>query len=104
MLEEDISELVEAISLSFSAFSSPYKRMTSIGTPSLRIPVWHPTLIGLDLPLASLVSITEKRKILTCRQETRRAKLEGPHSARLINHDQTITTRHAMALTKLKNS
>jgi hypothetical protein len=44
---------------------------------SLRIPVWCPTLIGLDLPLATLVGITEKRKkLLTCTQETTRAKLE----------------------------
>jgi hypothetical protein len=41
--------------------------MTSIGDLSMRIPVWSPTLIGLDLPLASLISITGKRKkILTC--------------------------------------
>jgi hypothetical protein len=48
-----------------------------ISVLSLRIPVWCPTLIGLDLPLATLVGITEKRKkLLTCTQETTRAKLE----------------------------
>jgi hypothetical protein len=51
--------------------------MTSIGALIFRIPVRHPTLIGLDLPLASLVGIIDKRKkLLTCTQETIRAKLE----------------------------
>jgi hypothetical protein len=51
--------------------------MTSISALSLRIPVWYPTLIGWDLPLATIVDITEKRKkLLTCTQETTRAKLE----------------------------
>jgi hypothetical protein len=98
---KDVSEFVEVISLSFSTFTSPYKRMTSIGTLSLGILVWRTTLIGLDLPLASLISITEKRKkILTCTQETTRAKLERLRSAILIHRDQTNMTRHAMALIK----
>jgi hypothetical protein len=51
--------------------------MPSISALSLRIPVWCPILIGLDLPLASLVGIIEKRKkLLTCTQETTRAKFE----------------------------
>jgi hypothetical protein len=51
--------------------------MSSISTLSLRIPVWCPTLISLNLPLASLIGITGKRKkLLTCTQETTRAKLE----------------------------
>jgi hypothetical protein len=51
--------------------------MSSIGTLSLRIPVWSPTLIGLDFPLTTLISITGKRKqFLTCTQKTTRAKLE----------------------------
>jgi hypothetical protein len=51
--------------------------MPSISTLSLRIPVQCPTLINLDLPLASLVSITGKRKkLLTCTQDTTKAKLE----------------------------
>jgi hypothetical protein len=51
--------------------------MTSIGALSLQIPVRHPTLLSLDLPLTPLVGITEKRKkILTCTQETTRAKFE----------------------------
>jgi hypothetical protein len=41
--------------------------MSFISTLSLRIPIWCPTLIGLDLPLTTLVGITEKRKkLLTC--------------------------------------
>jgi hypothetical protein len=51
--------------------------MSSISTLSLRIPVWCPTLIDLDLPLASLIGITGKRKqLLTCTKETTRAKIE----------------------------
>jgi hypothetical protein len=50
--------------------------MTSIDALSLWIPVWCPTLIDLDLSLASLIDIVGKRKkILTCTQETIRAKL-----------------------------
>jgi hypothetical protein len=51
--------------------------MPSISVVSLRILVWCPTLIGLDLPLTTLIGITEKRKkLLTCTQVTTRAKLE----------------------------
>jgi hypothetical protein len=51
--------------------------MSSISALSLRIPVRCLTLIGLDLPLASLINIAEKRKkLLTCTQETTRAKLD----------------------------
>jgi hypothetical protein len=58
-------------------FSLPYKRMSSIGTLSLRIPVRSPTLIGLDFPLTTLVGITDKRKqFLTCTQKIERAKFE----------------------------
>jgi hypothetical protein len=77
--------------------------MSFISALSLRIPVRCPTLIGLDLPLASLVGITWKRKkLLTCTQETTWAKLEWLHSARLIHGDQKTTNRHAMALSKAK--
>jgi hypothetical protein len=51
--------------------------MSSIDALSLRVSVRHPTLIGLGLPLTTLIGITGKRKqILTCTQETTRAKLE----------------------------
>jgi hypothetical protein len=51
--------------------------MPSICALSLRIPVRSLTLIGLDLPLTTLVSITGKmKKLLTCTQEITRAKLE----------------------------
>jgi hypothetical protein len=51
--------------------------MPSIGVLSLRIPVRSPTLIDLDFPLTTLVSITDKRKhFLTCTQKTAREKLE----------------------------
>jgi hypothetical protein len=70
--------------------------MPSINALSLRIPVWSPTLISLDLPLTTLIDITGKRKqILTCTQEAIRAKLERLHLVRLIHGDQQITTRHA---------
>jgi hypothetical protein len=51
--------------------------MPFINTLSLRISVWCPTLIGLNLPLATFVGIAGKRKkLLTCTQETTTAKLE----------------------------
>jgi hypothetical protein len=34
----------------------------------LRVPVGNTTLIGLDLPLTALISITGRRKISTCTQ------------------------------------
>jgi hypothetical protein len=59
--------------------------MSSIGILSLRIPVWSPTLIGLDFSLTTLVGITGKRKqFLTYTQKTARAKLKRLRSARLI--------------------
>jgi hypothetical protein len=51
--------------------------MPSISALSLRIPVLNPTLHGLDLPLTTHVGITGKRRqLLTCTQDTTRAKLE----------------------------
>jgi hypothetical protein len=77
--------------------------MPSINTLSLRIPVRSPTLIGLDFPLTILIGIIDKRKqLLTCTQKTTRAKLERLRSARLIQGDQKITSRHAKVLTRLK--
>jgi hypothetical protein len=70
--------------------------MPSIGILSLGIPVWSPTLIGLDFPLITLIGIVGKRKqFLTCTQKIGRAKLERLRSARLIQGDQEITSRHA---------
>jgi hypothetical protein len=58
-------------------FSLPKKRMPSIGTLRLGIPVRILTLIGLDFPLTTLVGIADKRRqLLTCIQKTTRAKLE----------------------------
>jgi hypothetical protein len=77
--------------------------MSFIDALSLRILVWCPTLIGLDLQLASLIGIVGKRKkLLTYTQETTRAKLGRLRSARLIHHDQETTTRHAKALSNAK--
>jgi hypothetical protein len=79
--------------------------MPSIGTLSLRIPVWSPALIGLDFPLTTLIDITGKRKqLLTCTQKTTRAKLGRLRSARLIQGDQKITTRHAKGSNKTNYS
>jgi hypothetical protein len=79
--------------------------MLSIGALSLRVPVWSPTLIGLDFPLTTLISITGKRKqLLTCTQKTTITKLERLRSARLIQVDQEITSRHAELSTRLKDS
>jgi hypothetical protein len=69
--------------------------MPSIGILSLGIPVRSPTLAGLDFPLAILVGIVGKRKqFLTCTQKIARAKLERLRSAKLIQGDQKITSRH----------
>jgi hypothetical protein len=77
--------------------------MPSIGALSLKILVRSPTLLGLDFPLTTLVGIAKKKKqFLTCTQNTIRAKLEWLCSARLIQGDQKITTRHAKALNKIK--
>jgi hypothetical protein len=77
--------------------------MSSISALSRRIPVQCPTLIGLDLPLATIVGITGKRKkLITCTQETTRAKLEPLRSARLIHSYQKTTTGHVMALSNAK--
>jgi hypothetical protein len=79
--------------------------MPSIGALSLRIPVQSPTLIGLDFPLTTLVGIAGKRKqFLTCTQKTARANLEQLCSARLIQGDEKITSRHVEVLTILKDS
>jgi hypothetical protein len=70
--------------------------MPSIDILSLGIPVQSPTLVGLDFPLTTLVGIAGKRKqFLTCTQNIARAKLERLRSARLIQGDQKITSRHA---------
>jgi hypothetical protein len=70
--------------------------MSSIGILSLGISVWSSTLVGLDIPLATLVGIVGKRKqFLTCTQKIARAKLERLRSVRLIQDDQKITSRHA---------
>jgi hypothetical protein len=51
--------------------------MPSIRALSLRIPVRNPTLISLDLPEETLISIAGKRKkLLTCTQEIIREKSE----------------------------
>jgi hypothetical protein len=59
----------------------------------------------LDFPLTTLVDIVDKRKLfLTCTQKTARTKLERLRSARLIQGDQKITSRHAEGLNKSSNS
>jgi hypothetical protein len=62
--------------------------MSSISALSLRIPVRSSTLISLDLPKVTLVSIARKRKkLLTYTQEKTIAKFERLRSARLIHGD-----------------
>jgi hypothetical protein len=67
--------------------------MSSIGILSLGIPVRSPTLAGLDFPLATLVG--KRKQFLTCTQKIVREKFERLRSARLIQGDQKITSRHA---------
>jgi hypothetical protein len=77
--------------------------MSSIDILSLGILVRSPTLVGLDFPLATLVDIAGKRKqFLTCIQKIARVKLERLRSARLIQGDQKITSRHVQGFIKIK--
>jgi hypothetical protein len=77
--------------------------MSSINALSLRILVRCSILIGLDLPLASFIGITgKKKKLLTWTQKIIRAKIKQLRSARLAHGDQKTTTRHAMTLSKAK--
>jgi hypothetical protein len=79
--------------------------MSSIGALSFRIPVRSPTLTGVDFPLTTLIGIISKRKqLLTCTQKIAGAKLERLCSARLIQGDQKITSRHAEVSTRIKDS
>jgi hypothetical protein len=65
--------------------------MPFIGYLRLWVPVWSPILIGLDFPPAALIDITKRRKILTCTQDTTRAKVERLCSTKLICHDSKAT-------------
>jgi hypothetical protein len=77
--------------------------VSSISALSLGILVRCPTLIGLDLPLTTLLGIVRKRKkLLTYTQETIRANFERLDLERLIQGDQKTTTKHAMTLNKIK--
>jgi hypothetical protein len=79
--------------------------MPSISVLSLRIPVRSSTLISLDFPLIALIGIASNTKhFLTSTQKIARAKLEQLRSARLIEDDQKIISRHAEVLTRLKDS
>jgi hypothetical protein len=46
----------------------------------------------------------KRKQFLTCTQKTTRAKLERLRSAKLIQSDQKITSRHAGVWTRLKDS
>jgi hypothetical protein len=62
--------------------------MPSSATLSLWVLARHLALISLDFPLATLVGIIRRRKILTCiREIDTKAKLEQLRSGRLICHD-----------------
>jgi hypothetical protein len=69
------------ISLNVQNILFALEENASIGALSLRIPVWSPTLLGLDFPLTTLISIIGKRKQhFTCTPATTRAKLDRLHS------------------------
>jgi hypothetical protein len=96
---------MEAISLNDQNIRFALEEMPSISALSLRIPVWSPTLLGLDFPLTTHIGITKKRKqFLSCKQKTTRAKLERACLTRHIQGDQMITTRYAKALNRTNNS
>jgi hypothetical protein len=74
---QDISKFAEAEITLIQHILFTQEENTIHQRLSLRIPVWCPTLIGFDLPLASFIGIARKRKkILTCTPEITRAKLE----------------------------
>jgi hypothetical protein len=78
-----------------SIFFSPWRRMPSSADLRLRVLVGNPALIGLDLPLIALISITRREKVLTYTQKIdTKAKLERLRSIRLIHHDPKATKRN----------
>jgi hypothetical protein len=86
MLQRNDTEFVEVISLNVQYIPFTLEENVVHRHSKLEDPSKAPTLVGLNLPLASLVSITNKRKqLLTCTQETTRAKLEQLRLARLIH-------------------
>jgi hypothetical protein len=79
--------------------------MSSIDALSLSVLVQSSTLISLNFSLITFVSITDKSKqFLTFTQKTTIVKIERLRSARLIQVDKEITTRHAKSLNKTNNS
>jgi hypothetical protein len=79
--------------------------MSSIDALSLRVLVQSSTLISLNFSLITFVSIADKSKqFLTFTQKTTIVKIERLRSARLIQVDKEITTRHAKSLNKTNNS
>jgi hypothetical protein len=75
---KDSSEFARVVSLIIQVHSPRSRReCPSSVTLSLRVPIWNPTLIGLDFACASLIRISGKRKIITYIQQMHtRAKLE----------------------------
>jgi hypothetical protein len=75
-----IRVFAEAMSLTISTLSSPYKRVASSIELHLRVPVGNSAPICLDLSPTSLIGVTErKRKILTytqTKQNHKKQKLE----------------------------
>jgi hypothetical protein len=67
--------------------------MPSIGALTLSIPVWSPTLIGLDFPLTILIGIIGKRKqFLTCTQE----KLQEQSLSYYAQQDLSKVTKRSL--------
>jgi hypothetical protein len=67
----------EAIHLSYHAHTlHPKRERASSDDLHLRVPVGNPPLIGMDLPLITLIGVAERRSnILTCTKiKTTRAK------------------------------
>jgi hypothetical protein len=100
----DKSEFAEAISLNgqnilFALKENSIHRHSKPEDPSTES---NPHQFGL--PTDNLIDITgERKQFLTCTEETTRAELERLCSARLIQGDQKIISRHAEVLTRLND-
>jgi hypothetical protein len=102
---KDKSELVKAISLNSQniLFVLKENAIHRRSNPENASTESNPYRFGLptDNPHRHC---SKRKQFFTCTQKTTRVKLERLRSARLIQGDQKITSRHTDVLTRLKDS
>jgi hypothetical protein len=99
----DVSEFAEVISLNAQYISFTLEENAIHRSSKPRDPSMAPNPHRFGHPTGIPHRHHRKRKkLLTYTQEMTRAKLERLCSSRLILRDQTIMTRHTMALSKAK--